>query len=78
MVCDDVRRVAYFFLDGTLGESKRVDFESHLEDCGDCEARVIFHRSVRKFLKRRLRPIAAPPALRARVGTSLQTLRVSG
>lgn len=78
MVCDDVRRVAYFFLDGTLGESKRVDFERHLQDCDDCDTRVRFHDQIRKFLKRRLGKIQAPHSLRERVSSTIQGARVSG
>lgn len=78
MVCDDVRRVAYFFLDGTLGESKRADFERHLQDCDDCETRVRFHEQMRGFLRRRLSRMSAPAEFRQRLGESLQGLRVSG
>lgn len=78
MVCDDVRRVAYFFLDGTLGESKRTEVEQHLQRCADCETRVRFHDTMRAFLRRRLSPITAPPDFRERLGASLEGLRVSG
>lgn len=78
MVCDDVRRVAYFFLDGTLGKTKRAAFERHLGLCGDCETRVRFHDRMRGFLRRRLSRVAAPPAFRERLGARLEGLRVSG
>lgn len=78
MVCDDVRRVAYFFLDGTLGESKKAEFERHLGLCDDCETRVRFHDRMRLFLRRRLSPVAAPQSFRERLGASLQGMRVSG
>lgn len=78
MVCDDVRRVAYFFLDGTLGDSKRAAFENHLDLCDDCETRVRFHDRMRGFLRRRLNRVAAPAAFRERLGASLEGLRVSG
>ncbi len=78
MVCDDVRRVAYFFLDGTLGESKRSAVERHLGLCHDCDTRVRFHDRMRGFLRRRLTPVAAPAAFRERLGATLQGMRASG
>ena len=30
MLCRDVKRVVYFFLDGSLGERKKQDLNSHL------------------------------------------------
>lgn len=78
MVCDDVRRVAYFFLDGALGDSKRVDFERHLSDCPDCDNRVRFHEQIRRFLRKRLARVNAPARLRERVGSVLQGAQVGG
>ena len=73
MLCDDVKRVIYFFLDGSLGDQKRQHFELHLSDCPDCEIRVVIQRRLRRFLRTRLSPVAAPEALRIRVVQSLRT-----
>ena len=78
MVCDDVRRVAYFFLDGTLGDSKKAAIERHLEMCDDCDTRIRFHHRMRLFLRRRLSRVDAPASFRERLGASLQGMRVSG
>lgn len=67
MVCDDVRRFAYFFLDGQLEATKQGDLEGHLSACPDCGSRVTIHRRLRAFLRARLRAIPAPPRLRARL-----------
>jgi anti-sigma factor (TIGR02949 family) len=72
MLCDDVKRVIYFFLDGSLGEQKRQSFEIHLSDCPDCETRVFIQRRLRVFLRKRLTPVAAPETLRIRVVQSLR------
>lgn len=72
MLCDDVKRVIYFFLDGSLGDQKRQSIEIHLHDCPDCETRVTIHRRLRGFLRRRLVPVAAPETLRVRVVQSLR------
>lgn len=72
MLCDDVKRSAYFFLDGSLAEDNRRDFESHLRDCTDCDARVTIHRRLRRFLRERLSPMVAPDSLRLRVAQSLR------
>ena len=75
MLCDDVKRVLYFFLDGSLGEQKRQHLEIHLSDCPDCEIRVTIHRRLRGFLRSRLSPVAAPEALRIRVVQSLRAIQ---
>lgn len=72
MLCDDVKRVIYFFLDGSLGDQKRQSFEIHLSTCHDCETRVTIHRRLRGFLRSRLTPVAAPETLRVRVVQSLR------
>lgn len=74
MLCDDVKRVMYFFLDGSLGDSKRQTIEIHLHDCPDCEVRIIVHRKLRSFLRKRLSPITAPDTLRIRLSQSLRTV----
>ncbi|HYC93753.1 MAG TPA: zf-HC2 domain-containing protein [Thermoanaerobaculia bacterium] len=73
MLCDDVKRVVYFFLDGSLSDQKRQSIEIHLHDCPDCETRVTIHRRLRGFFRRRLAPLAAPETLRVRVVQSLRT-----
>ena len=72
MVCDEVRRVVYFFLDGSLGQQKLVEFESHIEICRDCEDRTTVSRKLRHFIRRRLSPVGAPEHLKVRL---TQTLR---
>ncbi len=72
MLCDDVKRVVYFFLDGTLDEQRQNDFSRHLNLCPECEARTIFHRRIRVFLRRRLTPVSAPDRLKQRLTRSLR------
>ena len=72
MLCDDVKRVLYFFLDGSLGDHKQQSIEIHLHDCPDCETRVTIHRRMRGFLRKRLALVTAPEALRIRVVQSLR------
>ncbi len=74
MLCDDVKRVMYFFLDGSLGDSRRQTIEIHLHDCPDCDVRITVHRKLRSFLRKRLSPVAAPDTLRIRLSQSLRTL----
>jgi mycothiol system anti-sigma-R factor len=78
MGCDDVRRVAYFFLDGALGNSKREDLELHLRECENCDQRVRVHQRIRTFLSARLPRMTAPPSLKERLGTAFESARVSG
>ena len=74
MLCDDVKRVVYFFLDGSLGESRKQAFEIHLKDCPDCDVRITVHRNLRSFFKRRLSRVSAPETLRVRLTQSLRTV----
>lgn len=72
MLCGDVKRTVYFFLDESLGDNRRHDFEIHLTLCPDCEIRVVIQRRLRGFLRRRLSPLMAPDALRVRLSQSLR------
>lgn len=74
MLCDDVKRVIYFFLDGSLGDHKKHAIEIHLSNCPGCEVRVQANRKLRNFIRRRLAPVSAPDTLRIRVTQSLRTL----
>lgn len=75
MLCDDVKRHAYFFLDGSLDERVRFEFESHIVVCDGCGVRVTIHRRLRRFLRERLPQVAAPETLRARLWHSLRSAR---
>lgn len=72
MLCDDVKRFAYFFLDGSLGHHKQADLEIHVSLCHDCEIRIIVHRKLRAFVRRRLTPMTAPERLRSRLAESIR------
>ena len=74
MICDDVKRVAYFFLDGNLGENKQNDFKTHVSICPDCEQRVSIHRRLRMFISKRLSRDSAPQRLRQRLSRSFRAL----
>jgi mycothiol system anti-sigma-R factor len=73
MLCDDVKRVLYFFLDGSLGDQKRQHLEVHVSNCPDCEIRIVIQRRLRGFIRKRLAPLHAPETLRIRVQQSLRT-----
>ena len=75
MLCDDVKRVMYFFLDGSVSDQKKQHIEIHLSGCPDCETRVTIHRRLRGFFRKRLAPVAAPETLRVRVVQSLRTVQ---
>lgn len=75
MVCDDVKRIAYFFLDGKLGKNRNDDFQSHLHECADCDYRIIVHKRIRVFLKKRLGSKLAPERLRAKIRTAFTNFR---
>ena len=72
MLCDDVKRVVYFFLDGSLGQQKVIEFQTHIQVCRDCDTRTQVHRRLRDFLRRRLRPVDAPEHLKVRLSHSIR------
>ena len=74
MLCDDVKRVVYFFLDGSLGDQKQHELVIHLDDCPDCEIRITVQRKLRSFIRRRLSPVSAPETLRIRLSQSLRAV----
>lgn len=74
MLCDDVKRVVYFFLDGSVGDQKRQDIEIHLSNCPDCEVRISIQRKLRSFIRTRLSPVSAPETLRIRLSRSLRAV----
>jgi anti-sigma factor (TIGR02949 family) len=75
MLCDDVKRVVYFFLDGSLGQKKQTDFNSHLSDCPDCERRTNVHKRLREFVKTRVDRVSAPDHLKLRLTRSIRAFR---
>lgn len=72
MLCREVKRVAYFFLDGTLNGKQKRDFNKHLKLCPDCETRTAIHRRIRSFIRKRLARLTAPPSLKQRLTRSLR------
>lgn len=74
MLCDDVKRVMYFFLDGSVGDQKRHAIEIHVSNCPDCEIRVVVQRKLRSFIRKRLSPVSAPETLRIRLTQSLRAV----
>jgi mycothiol system anti-sigma-R factor len=75
MICDDVKRVIYFFLDGQLGEKKQQDFNQHLNLCPDCERRATIQRRLRGFVQHRLARLSAPDHLKMRLVRSVRAFR---
>jgi anti-sigma factor RsiW len=69
-----VKRVVYFFLDGTLGEKRFKDVDSHLHLCPDCAQRTTVHRRLRQFVKKRLERVCAPDRFKTRLSRSLRAL----
>jgi mycothiol system anti-sigma-R factor len=72
MLCREVKRVVYFFLDGTLDEKRKRDYSKHLKLCPECEKRTTISRRIRNFLKKRLSRMRAPASLKQRLSRSLR------
>ena len=76
MGCDDVRRVIYFFLDDSLGETKKHDVDKHLNDCPDCGRRARISKRIREFFQRRIQRDSAPERFKVRLTRSIRAIRV--
>ncbi len=74
MLCDDVKRVVYFFLDGSLADRKKKDFDSHLNLCADCEARTRISGRLRNFFRKRMARVAASTRFKQRLERTLRAL----
>ena len=74
MLCDDYKRVVYFFLDGSLSQRRVLELQTHISICHDCEERTTIHRKLRNFIRKRLSRLSAPEHLKIRV---VQSLRVA-
>jgi mycothiol system anti-sigma-R factor len=77
MLCRDVKRAVYFFLDDSLAEPTRNDLNSHLNLCPDCAARIRVHERLRNFLRRRMARlnVEAPERLKTRLTRSIRAFR---
>lgn len=77
MLCRDVKRAVYFFLDDSLAETSRSDFSSHLNLCPDCAARTRVHERLRNFLRTRMSRlnVEAPERLKTRLTRSIRAFR---
>jgi mycothiol system anti-sigma-R factor len=77
MLCREVKRVVYFFLDGSLADREREDVNSHLSLCPDCEARLRIHGRLRKFMQSRFARLSAsaPDRLKMRLTRSIRAFR---
>lgn len=67
MVCDEVRRFVYFFLDGELTNDQSDGLRQHLSDCPGCDERLLIQKRLRTFLRNRLAPSPAPDQLRIKL-----------
>lgn len=74
MLCDEVRRMVYFFLDDSLGQQKLMEFTTHIEVCRDCDDRTAVQRKLRAFVRKRLTRVTAPEHLKVRVTQSLRVV----
>jgi len=75
MLCDDVRRVVYFFLDGSLGDRKQQDLSRHINLCPECKKRLLVQQKLRAFVISRLGREQAPSRLRNRLTRSIRAFR---
>lgn len=76
MGCNDVQRVIYFFLDDSLGETKKQDVGKHLKLCPECGQRMRISKRIREFFQRRIQRVTAPDRFKTRLTRSIRAIRV--
>jgi mycothiol system anti-sigma-R factor len=75
MVCDDVKRIVYFYLDGQLGSNRVTEVQSHLTGCRSCDDRLLIQKRLRAFILRHLSPERAPDHLRLKLHEGVESMR---
>lgn len=71
MICDDVRKYDYTYLDGEFDRRERAEFEAHILSCASCRSHVESAARFRDGLRRHLRCDEAPNHLRAQICAEL-------
>jgi hypothetical protein len=72
MLCDDVKRGVYFFLDGQLGANRERDYSRHISLCPECDARTKISGRLRIFFRHRMTPVEAPAHLKKRIERTIR------
>ena len=75
MLCEEIKRAVYFFLDGELESDRYQAFSSHLTACPECGHRAELQRRLRGFFRKRIERISAPGHLKTRLSRSLRAFR---
>ncbi len=73
MSCDFSGSVAHAYLDGELDVPRAVEFERHLETCGECAESLESGRALRSSLQSAQLYESAPSALRTRIRAHIRT-----
>jgi anti-sigma factor (TIGR02949 family) len=72
MLCDDVKRRVYFFLDGQLGANNQQDYSQHISLCPECDARTKISVRLRFFFRHRMTSVEAPAHLKRRIERTIR------
>ncbi len=77
MLCREVKRAVYFFLDGSMADEKKQDLSDHLSLCPDCERRLRVQSRLRQFVQARFTRLSAsaPDRLKMRLTRSIRAFR---
>ncbi len=75
MNCSWKEEDVYRFAEGTLGPARQAALNAHLEDCGQCRARLAEARRVEGLLRDTVTPVAAPVTLALRVANTVAAER---
>ena len=72
MNCRDVREVVFLVSDNEAGQEVVVSFRRHLEACPECARQAEYMQRLLAMVRQRCCRMAAPPALRVRILTTVR------
>lgn len=78
MICSDIRKYVYVYLDGEFNAADQASFEDHVGQCADCQMLVRQERNFHNILRSKLQIAPAPDYLRRRIEYQLSHTEPDG
>lgn len=72
MNCRDAREVVFLVTDNEAGQEVVISFQRHLEHCPECARQAEYMQRLLATVRRGCCRVAAPPALRVRILTTMR------
>jgi mycothiol system anti-sigma-R factor len=76
VVCTEVIRQVYLYLDGEIDESSRTEVRTHLDECGPCLRQFGIEQEVKALVARCCGSDVAPEGMKDRLRAKLAEVRI--